>query len=111
MGDQMLDYDQIGQQIRKARRAQGLSQEQLAEKVDISVTHMSHIETGATKLSLPVLVALAEALGVSTDEILFPEREAAVLDARKSVQAILQTCTPKQTSLILAIARAVMQAG
>ena len=43
-----------------------MSQEQLAERVGISVTHMSHIETGNTKLSLPVFVELAEALERST---------------------------------------------
>ena len=36
----------------------------------ISVTHMSHIETGNTKLSLPVLAKIAEELSVSTDALL-----------------------------------------
>ena len=47
-----MDYYAIGQRIRKFRKACGLSQEELAEKVGISTTHMSHIETGNTKLSL-----------------------------------------------------------
>ncbi|MGM9791503.1 MAG: helix-turn-helix domain-containing protein, partial [Candidatus Cryptobacteroides sp.] len=51
-----MDYYKIGQKIRKIRKAHGLSQEELAEKVGISTTHMSHIETGNTKLSLPVFV-------------------------------------------------------
>lgn len=59
-----MDYYEIGQRIRKIRKAHGLSQESLAERVGISNTHMSHIETGNTKLSLPVLVALADALYV-----------------------------------------------
>lgn len=66
----MLDYEKIGKQIRKYRKQQGLSQEQLAEKIWISTTHMSHIETGSTKLSLPVLVDLANTFGVSADELL-----------------------------------------
>ena len=66
-----MDYYAIGQRIRKIRKAHQLSQEALAEKVNISVTHMSHIETGNTKLSLPVLVALAAALEVRTDDLLF----------------------------------------
>ena len=57
-----MDYYAIGQRIRKFRKAQNLSQEQLAEMVNISTTHMSHIETGSTKLSLQVLGELAEAL-------------------------------------------------
>ena len=57
-----MDYCAIGQRIRKIRKAHGLSQEELAEKVGISTTHMSHIETGNTKLSLPVFVELAKIL-------------------------------------------------
>ena len=45
-----MDYYKIGQKIRKYRKAHGFSQEQLAEQIGISVTHMSHIETGNTKL-------------------------------------------------------------
>ena len=66
-----MNYYEIGQRIRKFRKAQGLSQERLAELVDISTTHMSHIETGNTKLSLPVLVDIAQVLHASTDELLF----------------------------------------
>ena len=66
IGD-FMDYFAIGQRIRCARKARGLSQEVLAEKVQISVTHMSHIETGNTKLSLAVLVDLAVALDICTD--------------------------------------------
>ena len=42
------DYYAIGQRVRKFRKSQNLSQEQLAELVNISTTHMSHIETGNT---------------------------------------------------------------
>lgn len=66
-----MNYYMIGQRIRKFRKSCGLSQEQLAEKVGISTTHLSHIETGNTKLSLPVFVDIAEALSVQTDELLY----------------------------------------
>ena len=66
-----MDYYQIGQRIRKIRKAHKLSQDELASKVGISTTHMSHIETGNTKLSLPVLVDLADALQVRVDDLLF----------------------------------------
>lgn len=62
-----MNYYTIGQNIRKLRKAHGLSQEELAEKINISTTHMSHIETGNTKLSLPVLVDIAKALNSSVD--------------------------------------------
>ena len=54
-----MDYAAIGKRIRAHRKRLNLSQEELAEMVNISTVHMSHIETGYTKLSLPVLVDLA----------------------------------------------------
>ena len=66
----MMDYYAIGQRIRKIRKAHKLSQETLSERIGISVTHMSHIETGNTKLSLPMLISIANALSVSTDTLL-----------------------------------------
>lgn len=66
-----MDYAEIGQRIKKYRKIRSLSQEQLAEMVNISATHMSHIETGVTKLSLQVLVDISVALDTSTDSLLF----------------------------------------
>ena len=99
----MLDYVKIGQNIRKYRRAAGLSQEQLAERVWISTTHMSHIETGSTKLSLPVLVDLANVLHVSVDEIL---RDSSQVSREQSLMEILnklEDCTPDQLRILLRI--------
>ena len=100
-----MDYYEIGQKIRKFRRAQGLSQEQLAEQTGISVTHMSHIETGNTKLSLPVFVGLAKALGIRTDELLDGPQggEGASFS---EINALLESCTPQQVHILTDIVRA-----
>ena len=66
-----MDYVGIGKRIRAQRYKLDLSQEELAEMAGISLVHMSHIETANTKLSLPVLVDLACALGVRTDDLIF----------------------------------------
>ena len=65
-----INYLDIGKRIRQRRKKQGLSQEQLAERSGLSVPHMSHIETANTKLSLPALVSVANALSVSVDALL-----------------------------------------
>ena len=65
-----LDYRAIGKRIKIARIKADLTQEALAEKTSLSATHMSNIETGNSKLSLPTIVSLANALGVSVDEFL-----------------------------------------
>ncbi len=91
-----MDYYEIGQRIRKFRKAHNLSQEELAEKVGISTTHMSHIETGNTKLSLPVLVLLAEALNVRTDDLLFENPDTSLTATTNEITQILERCTPQQ---------------
>ena len=100
-----MDYEQIGMRVRSFRLKRGLSQEQLAELVDISVTHMSHIETGNTKLSLPVFVALSEVLNICTDELLHdskPGNEAIIGE----VTSLLNSCTTQQARCIADIAKA-----
>ncbi len=96
----MLDYVEIGNTIRALRKAKGLSQEQLAEQVWISTTHMSHIETGSTKLSLPVLVDIANALEVGADDILSVQIKARKQKSKDTIQGIFNTCTPKQREII-----------
>ena len=100
-----MNYYEIGQRIRKYRKALGLSQEQLAEKTDISVTHMSHIETGNTKLSLPVLVALSRTLGVQTDDLLCGTYSGKG-KAQDEIIELLNSCDEKEVKIMLDILRA-----
>ena len=104
-GDFLIDYCEIGQRIRKYRKIKGLSQEELAEQADISVPHMSHIETANTKLSLPVLVAIAEALEVRTDDLLF-DRPPTAKALTEDVAEILNRCTPGQTKVLADLVKA-----
>ncbi len=95
-----MDYYEIGQRIRKYRKALGFSQEQLAEKVDISITHMSHIETGNTKLSLQVLVDIAHALGESTDAILFGKENNTKESAISDIAGLLEDCSLQESNFL-----------
>lgn len=65
-----LDYVSIGQRIRAARSEMGIQQAELAFRAGLTTSHMSHIETGQTKLALPTIVKIANALSVSVDELL-----------------------------------------
>lgn len=64
-----LNYRDIGTRIKNERYKQNMSQERLAEISELSITHTSHIETGNTKLSLPTLVKIANALSVSLNDL------------------------------------------
>lgn len=87
-----LDYTKIGERIRRYRNACRLTQEQLAEAIDISVSHLSHIETANTKLSLAALVKISEVLSVPTDELLFdaPNNQTAI---NNNINDILTDCS------------------
>ena len=96
----MIDYIKIGERIRDKRKACHLSQENLAEKASISVTHMSHIETAGTKLSLPVLVDIADALGVTTDELLFGKNSDSDCTVDTELKDFIAHCSAEQLSAI-----------
>lgn len=105
-----MNYYEIGQRIRKIRRARGLSQEQLAERIGISTTHMSHIETANTKLSLPVFVDLAEALEVQADTLLYDEPRNGVDASISRITAMLEGCSSAQAKVITEIVKSTKQA-
>jgi len=57
--------------LKEVRVFLGLSQGALAKKAGFKPSAISHFETGTREPSLPNLVKLAKALGVSTDRLLF----------------------------------------
>ncbi|MCC0684330.1 helix-turn-helix domain-containing protein [Clostridioides sp. ZZV14-6345] len=65
-----VDYKSLGKRIKIARIKKGVTQEVVAEKIDITPSHMSNIETAKTKVSLPVLINIANVLSVTIDELL-----------------------------------------
>ena len=97
-----MDYCEIGRQIRRARKARGLSQEELAERINISTTHMSHIETGKTKLSLQVFVDIVSALKVGADELLKGQIGGQDQLERKQIDAVLNRCSTAEAKIIVA---------
>ena len=67
----------LGERIRDLRTAKGLSQEKLAADADISTDYVGDIEHGRYKVTVPVLVQIAKALGTEGWVILqYAERKA-----------------------------------
>ena len=50
-----VDYIKIGQRIRAARLKLGWQQAEVAFRAGLTTSHMSHIETGQTKVALPTV--------------------------------------------------------
>ena len=60
----------VGKNMRKLRKDANLTQEYMAEKAGISVSHYAAIENGRKSMSIPVLMAIGNTLGVNCDRIL-----------------------------------------
>ena len=72
-----FDFTPIGQAIKKARTAKGMTREQLARIVDYDPRHLQAIENEGQKPSLELLIQLVTMFGVSVDEYIFPDTEPA----------------------------------
>lgn len=68
-----LDFKTIGRKIKERRRFLGLTQEYIAELLDVNPSHISNIECGRANPSLTALVAIANILTCSVDYFLGSE--------------------------------------
>ena len=62
---------QVGEQVRIAREQVRLTQEMLAEKIEVSPQYISDLERGVVGIALPTLKKLCCSLGIASDQILF----------------------------------------
>ena len=102
-----MDYVLLGQRIRAARLYAGLSQEQLAEMVDLTSQHISHTEVASTKISLPALVKIANALHTSVDKLLSDSVQDSKAHLMEDVQKVFSGCDPDEIYVMLEAANAV----
>ena len=97
----IVNYIDIGLRVKEKRRKIGLTQEKLAELTDMSVSHMSSIENGATKLGLPTIVKVANALETSVDELLCGSLMRGKTVIQNEYVDLLSDCTLDQTMIIV----------
>ena len=91
----------VGRRIAKTRMDKGFSQATLAEKANISVSHLSNIERGRKSLSAEVLFKIAEALQVSADGILFTDIPQVHKEIESQMDVNLNNCTVREKEFIL----------
>lgn len=60
---------ELGEKIKRLRKQRGLTQEQLAEMVDISPRNLSNIEVGVSFVKAETLEKIIDSLNVSTEEL------------------------------------------
>lgn len=65
-----MDFKQGGKTIRRIRKERGMTQEQLAEKIDIASNSVSRIERGLLVPALSTLIDICNALEIGSDTVL-----------------------------------------
>ena len=101
------DYSVIGKRIKEARNEQNMTQEELADKLNISVAFLSRVETGKTQINLKRLTQIAEILKVSPGYLLTGSNTTSKEYLKEDFRLLLEKCTPEQQKLIYKISELV----
>ncbi len=100
-----FDFTPIGEAIKKAREAQGLTREELAFKVDKSVRHITSIENEGQLPSVDLLFQLVTMFDISLDQYVFPAKAPATSSRRRSVDSLLDSLDDRELAVIESTAR------
>lgn len=98
-----IDYVIIGNRIREIRMARKWTQAVLAEKSGVEPSNISHIERAATKLSLPTLINIANALEVTLDELVYGNLIKSYHISAALIDNLLSDCTSEEMQALAEI--------
>ena len=103
-----MNYERIGEEIRKSRIATDLTQEKLAEMLNISAVHLSNIEHGKTHMSFEVAVNISKILQLPLDvmlsgEVGLPNQKNVISN---KISELLDDCSPCELLTICDIIKA-----
>lgn len=96
-----MNLQVVGHRIKMARESKNLSQEDLAELVDLSPTHISVIERGVKVTRLDTFVAIANALEVSADSLLVDVVDKSVIGVTNKLYDMLSKLPKKEQERIM----------
>ena len=102
-----LDYTVIGQRIKQARLAKNLTQEDLAEKIDISVAFLSRVERGNSHINLKRLNQLCGLLDVTEGYLLNGASSNSKEYLDREFADLIKNCSPAKQKLIYNVAKTI----
>ena len=105
-----LDYKLIGVRLRAVRQKRERTQEDVAEQAGISAQHLSGIECGNAKVSLPALIRLCNVLETTPDNIIMDSLPHATPQLMESVSAVFADCNFDEIYILCKIADSAKQA-
>jgi transcriptional regulator with XRE-family HTH domain len=104
-----FDYYVIGKRIRKAREGKGLTQEALAEFMDVSNAYISKIERGKTSVNLDTFSKICVVLEQSSEYILTGTNSVSSDYLRNEIIEMLQGCSADKIKLISKVIKPIIE--
>ncbi len=95
-----VDYLLLGKRLAELRKKRGLTQERLAQSIDVTSIYISHIETCRSIPSLETVVKLCDALEVTPNELLLGIGVCSSNYLSDDILQKLEQCTPAERRLI-----------
>lgn len=95
----MIDYLSIGKKIKENRRHMGITQETLAEKVNVSIPHISRIECGFSSPSLQTLVDICNVLDITIDDLMRDSLSAGS-NINRQLEELLSDCSKAELNFL-----------
>lgn len=102
-----IDYSVIGERLKLARKEKHLTQEQLAEKIDVSIAFLSRIERGSSQINLKRLSQICEILDVTEGDILNGVSNKSTKYLDFEFANLLKSCSSEKQKLIYDIAKVI----
>lgn len=104
------DFKAFGQAIKEARKAKGISRNQLADQMNIAPRYIASIENSGQHPSLQIFYELVTLLDVSVDQFFFPKNEIEKSTKRRQLDRLLDDMSGKGLRIVTATAREIKEA-
>ena len=104
-----IDYNIIGARIKEARLAKNLTQEDLSEKLDISVAFLSRVERGNSHINLKRLNQVCEILDISEGYLLNGVSSNQNNYLEEDFAKLLKSCSPEKQKMIYNVAKTIAE--
>lgn len=104
-----LDYSVIGSRIKQARLAKNMTQEDLADQIDISVAFLSRVERGNSRVNLKRLNQLCDLLDVSEGYLLNGASSSSENYLDKEFTDLIKSVSPEKQKLIYNVAKTIAE--
>lgn len=104
-----LNYSIIGIRLKQARIDKKMTQEQLAESLDVSVAYVSRIERGSTNINLKRLSEICSLLDITEGEILSGASTQSSSYLNSAFSDLLKNCPAEKIDLIYKVAKVIAE--